>query len=89
MALSALASGTSVLCRPPDQPFEVEYPGLAGLAPHLNLYHTADELREAARLLRCDRREADTRCPGREAILASHTLEHRLRALWEMLRAVR
>jgi hypothetical protein len=89
MALSALASGTRVLSRAPDQSFEVEYPGLADLAPHLNLYRTADELREAARLLRCDRHETDAPCPGREAIFVNHTLEHRLRALWEMLQAAR
>jgi hypothetical protein len=88
IALDALASGVKVLYRAPDRPFPVEYPALADLLPHLNLYRTAGELREGAvHLQPRGGLETDTRSAGREAILANHTLEHRLRALWDTLRA--
>jgi len=87
-ALDALAAGVPVACRAPDEPFDQEYPGLAPLMPHMHLYRTERELGDTVRRLKSQDRATTVAQveAARTAVLARHTVSHRVLAIIDHLR---
>lgn len=89
-ALDAIASGATTIVRNTlDRPFEEEYPGLAEVATHLHLYDTAHALAGIVHALRANHGEGSGQGAARELVLRRHLVAHRLRTIFELIRANR
>jgi len=87
LALDALASGAIVVFRSPDRGFDIEYPGLADLADHLHPYRSRRELADTLRDAIAESTQLRGKpTPGRERVLQSHTVTHRLEGIWSAIR---
>ncbi len=85
--LDAFATGTPVICRQPDQPFEQEYPTLIDLVPHLHFYRSSRELLDSVHDLTGGDKGASERARAVRAMVCSkHTVAERLTAIVETLR---
>jgi hypothetical protein len=81
-ALDALAAGSAAILRGSAEAFFHEQPGLMSLGPHLRFYRTRQELLKIVRLLRSHAdRQPDRAEAARSAVLAEHTIAHRLRTI--------
>ena len=86
-SLDALAVGSPVICRQPNEPFENEYPDLAILRPYLSFYMTSEQLLDAVgKAVDGDERVRGAVETAQSIVSTGHSVTARIRFILETVR---